>query len=293
MRYWQQSPLARRQRSCRRTPRRGRRPATLLHPEHGQGADLRASATDVAPALTVSDGRSERGVRVVEVAGLIERHHAPQQVAGKAPDETDISPLQASGEQLARSGCPTYPALGVADTPTKKHTITFDQAQITHPENRSRCTPDAPAPALAAQNQLRVATYQVRSSGSHAAAVAAESDVARTLDSNGPWGASAGGTIVAGTPDGRAYPLATKQRSTAWGPDTFVAHALGVRRLTPRECERLMGFPDDWTLVPNYVATLRGKRVSSDTKRYEALGNSVAVPVVEWIGRRLKAVEKS
>ena len=61
------------------------------------------------------------------------------------------------------------------------------------------------------------------------------------------------------------------------------ALAQGVRRLTPRECERLQGFPDDYTLIP-----YRGKP-ASDGPRYKALGNSWAVPVVTWIGARIAA----
>jgi DNA (cytosine-5)-methyltransferase 1 len=59
-----------------------------------------------------------------------------------------------------------------------------------------------------------------------------------------------------------------------------------VRRLTPRECERLQGFPDDYTLIP-----FNG-RPASDSARYKALGNSMAVPVMEWIGERIKRVEE-
>jgi DNA (cytosine-5)-methyltransferase 1 len=58
-----------------------------------------------------------------------------------------------------------------------------------------------------------------------------------------------------------------------------------VRRLTPRECERLQGFPDDYTAVP-----YRGKP-AADGPRYKALGNSMAVPVMRWIGERIAAVE--
>jgi len=54
-----------------------------------------------------------------------------------------------------------------------------------------------------------------------------------------------------------------------------------IRRLTPRECERLQGFPDDYTLIP-----YKGKD-ASDAVRYHALGNSWAVLVVRWIGRRI------
>jgi len=58
-----------------------------------------------------------------------------------------------------------------------------------------------------------------------------------------------------------------------------------VRRLTPVECERLMGFPDDYTAIP-----YRGK-IAADGPRYKALGNSMAVNCMRWIGRRIEMVE--
>lgn len=61
--------------------------------------------------------------------------------------------------------------------------------------------------------------------------------------------------------------------------------ALRVRRLTPRETERLQGFPDDYTAI-----AYRGKPVA-DSPRYRALGNSMAVPVVRWIGQRIQQWE--
>ena len=64
-----------------------------------------------------------------------------------------------------------------------------------------------------------------------------------------------------------------------------VATAMAVRRLTPRECERLQGFPDDYTLV-----TYRNK-LAADGSRYRALGNSMAVPVMRWIGERIAKVD--
>lgn len=64
------------------------------------------------------------------------------------------------------------------------------------------------------------------------------------------------------------------------------ATTMQVRRLTPVECERLQGFPDGYTAVK-----YRGKP-AADGPRYRALGNSMAVPVVRWIGRRIAMVEK-
>ncbi|HII3725751.1 TPA: DNA cytosine methyltransferase, partial [Pasteurella multocida] len=57
-----------------------------------------------------------------------------------------------------------------------------------------------------------------------------------------------------------------------------------VRKLTPRECERLQGFPDDYTKIP-----YRNKSIDEcpDSPRYKAIGNSMAVPVMDWIGLRL------
>ena len=68
-----------------------------------------------------------------------------------------------------------------------------------------------------------------------------------------------------------------------------VAPTMTVRRLTPRECERLQAFPDDYTLIP-----WRKKPADQcpDGPRYKALGNSMAVNCMEWIGRRIDAVEK-
>jgi DNA (cytosine-5)-methyltransferase 1 len=60
-----------------------------------------------------------------------------------------------------------------------------------------------------------------------------------------------------------------------------------VRRLTPRECERLMGFPDDYTRID-----FNGKP-AADSPRYRALGNSMCVNVMRWLGRRIEMVEES
>jgi site-specific DNA-cytosine methylase len=66
--------------------------------------------------------------------------------------------------------------------------------------------------------------------------------------------------------------------------------SMAVRRLTPRECERLQGFNDDHTLIP-----WRNKPADQcpDGPRYKALGNSMAVPCMAWIGKRIDAVEKT
>ncbi len=68
-----------------------------------------------------------------------------------------------------------------------------------------------------------------------------------------------------------------------------VLHLMAIRRLTPKECERLQGFPDDWTKIP-----YRNKEADQcpDGPRYKACGNSMAVPVMRWIGQRIQLIEK-
>jgi site-specific DNA-cytosine methylase len=71
---------------------------------------------------------------------------------------------------------------------------------------------------------------------------------------------------------------------------SVMTSAMAVRRLTPRECERLQAFPDDYTMIP-----WRGKSAADcpDGPRYKALGNSMAVNCMEWIGERIAAYEEA
>ena len=136
--------------------------------------------------------------------------------------------------------------------------------------------------------------------------------------------ANAGGQVAAvifesrylrngrGAPDVVAPPLKAQSGTSGRGDGApLVATSVAVRRLTVRECERLQGFPDDHTLVPNYRAKLRPEDVEDvaqylgvpistvarwgvtpDGPRYKAIGNSMAVPVMRWIGRRIGAVDE-
>jgi site-specific DNA-cytosine methylase len=78
------------------------------------------------------------------------------------------------------------------------------------------------------------------------------------------------------------FPVSTMSK----GSDLHLASSMAVRRLTPVECERLQGFPDNYTdIQPKGKAT-------PDGPRYKALGNSMAVPVMAWIGKRIQEVEQ-
>jgi DNA (cytosine-5)-methyltransferase 1 len=83
------------------------------------------------------------------------------------------------------------------------------------------------------------------------------------------------GPLLKGSPTGGGRPLPA------------IATAMQVRRLTPVECERLQGFPDNYTNIP-----WRKSAESPDGPRYKALGNSMAVPVMRWIGERINKMEQ-
>jgi len=111
--------------------------------------------------------------------------------------------------------------------------------------------------------------------------------------------------------DGTANALLTPNGGRGGIGVGAIATPSAVRRLTPRECERLQGFPDDYTKIPVriYKSRPRSKhfarypdlyatnpdgawtRFAADSPRYSAIGNSMAVPVMRFIGARIKAVE--
>jgi DNA (cytosine-5)-methyltransferase 1 len=89
-----------------------------------------------------------------------------------------------------------------------------------------------------------------------------------------------GGSVMEGPHD-----TANIRAASGGSSRSYIAQPMAVRRLTPRECERLQGFPDDYTLIP-----YRNK-LAADGPRYKAMGNSMAVPVMRWIGRKIDEVD--
>jgi DNA (cytosine-5)-methyltransferase 1 len=100
-------------------------------------------------------------------------------------------------------------------------------------------------------------------------------------------GCEGGGKGYLGQED-QAFTISATQDQQIAQP-IAVLHSMAIRRLTPKECERLQGFPDDWTKVP-----YRNKEADQcpDGPRYKACGNSMAVPVMRWIGQRIQLIEK-
>lgn len=106
--------------------------------------------------------------------------------------------------------------------------------------------------------------YTLDTTGGQAVAIPIQGTVIGRADTSGPQGKGF-------SDDGS--PMFTLDRVSGHG----VATEQTVRRLTPVECERLQGFPDDWTSG------------QADSNRYKQMGNAVAVPVVEWIVSRMVA----
>lgn len=159
--------------------------------------------------------------------------------------------------------------------------VPFDTTQITSPTCRSNPRVGDPCHPLAASAHPPAIAFNSREDP------CSSEDVFGALGSTHPQ-AQAVAFDMRGRDGGSQFegPHDTANLRAASGGSSrsYVAGA-DVRRLTPRECERLQGFEDDYTLVP-----YRG-RMMADGPRYKALGNSMAVPVMRWIGERIAAVE--
>jgi DNA (cytosine-5)-methyltransferase 1 len=149
--------------------------------------------------------------------------------------------------------------------------VPFDTTQITSKENRSQPQPGSAchpltgtghAPAVAAQHPARGAVIPLQYA----------EQATRDQRDNGMGIAHAGA------------PMYTLECTRQHG--VMSESGVTVRRLTPRETERLQGLPDNYTLIP-----YRGKP-AKDGPRYRAIGNSFAVPVVRWIAQRIAKVEQ-
>lgn len=119
---------------------------------------------------------------------------------------------------------------------------------------------------------------------------AREVEIAQPLMAGGPAGGNQGGDfvvqpiVVHGTQDPIiACNLAHTLGRNSGQENALLNSTMAVRRLMPVECERLQGFPDDYTDVPT------GKKRAADGPRYKQLGNSWAVAHARWVGSRINA----
>ena len=138
---------------------------------------------------------------------------------------------------------------------TTSQAVAFDLAQITSKANRSALHPVAPT--MMKDSQLHAVAFDLRGRD--------------------------GGAVPEGPHD-----TANIRAASGGSSRSYIAEQWAVRRLTPMECERLQGFSDEFTRIP-----WRGKEAEScpDGPRYKALGNSMAVNVMRWIGRRIEMAD--
>jgi DNA (cytosine-5)-methyltransferase 1 len=209
-------------------------------------------------------GDWKRAAAVLFERESLSGHPAPSREAGQK-----VAPTVTQGAPFSRTGNDRVEAEAyVPDGPAKCLTSGVEQRYDFETENFPI--------AFGAQNSAQNSAQQGDSVSEH---------VTPTLDkSKTPAVAT---HSVAGT---------MLSRNTSGGFSNSIDHAaagymamqdMQVRRLTPTECERLQGFPDNYTQIP-----YRNKPAEScpDGPRYKAMGNSMAVPVMRWIGERINMV---
>jgi DNA (cytosine-5)-methyltransferase 1 len=210
----------------------------------------RGDMGDVVSALTAQAGETGKGDAAPCVA-----------IVGAVPCEPFA--FKASHFTCGKDGAPSPIAPPLSADADKgdqdtlvcaPRAIVFDPNQITNPSNRSNPVPELCHTLPASATAPIAVAFQDRFRGDdgrgYARAPAVSIEQVGTLETVKQW---------------------------------HVVTRMAVRRLTPRECERLQGFPDDWTAV-----VYRGKG-AADGPRYKALGNSMAVPCMAFLGRRIAA----
>jgi site-specific DNA-cytosine methylase len=155
--------------------------------------------------------------------------------------------------------------------------VAFADRQITSPHNRANPLPGGPAPTLGADSRPHVASVGdevAHALTNHAGRNDVNVDPLIAFAVAGDFSAGEVAQAIRRAGEGNG------------GQPGGVAQGTSVRRLTPRECERLQGFPDD------YTRWRADGREQSDSARYRQLGNAVAVPVARWILGRVVASER-
>lgn len=216
-------------------------------------------------------------------------HHAPDT---KAYVAYAIMPMNSGKDYKARETEVAQPIMAagpVGGNQGGDFIVTpFDTTQISSPHNYSNPQAGDPfhplaagahAPAIAFAQNTRDEVRLIGGDGEIAGALAAQPGMKQT-------------TYVAFSfnEDGTARTFTARHDSSPCadrGPDV-VSQTSAVRRLTPVECERLQGFPDNFTAIP---WKKKSPEQCPDGPRYKALGNSMAVPVMRWIGERIQVVD--
>lgn len=288
--------------------------AALFDPESLRGLDPPSrKAGQGAPAALGADLERDRGTGPEGglIAGTVSSKWA-KGTGGPAGDECYnlvAHSLRGEGHDASEDGTGRGTPLVV---------VPFDTTQITHPANYSNPAPGDPCHPLAAGAHPPCVAFTLKDDGRDAT-----DGVSPTLRAMGHDGshANGGGQVAVAyraSPNKGVYETGDRLDALTTGTDP-TSHIVAipsidgwtVRRLTPRECERLQGFPDDWTRVrmrhyPDQRITAKRPAdmwepdpdggwwlMAADAPRYKAIGNSMAVNAMRWIGTRIALVEEA
>ena len=279
-----------------------RRAAAVLFERHslsGDPAPRREAREDVTHPVAPSLTSSGRGV---ERAG--ETHGQDPVVAVCFGGNRTSGSLDVATSLGAHGGPHGWMDFGSETFVTTP--LPFDTTQVTSAANYSNPQPGDPSHPLTSGGHPPAVAFSIMSMNSGRDYKARQVDVSQPVLAAGPTNGNQGGdfvvqapTICFGSKDHGAdaqEELAPTLRAGGHsgshqngGVMPAISQGSAVRRLTPVECERLQGFPDGFTAIP-----WRGKPADQcpDGPRYKAIGNSMAVPVMAWIGRRIEMVEE-
>lgn len=258
------------------------------------GAELRTD--DRAPTLTVAAGMSGNNQPVV-CAGFKLGNSEQARSIGYQEELSPTLNAECGGNKPAV----VAPAV-----------MAFDTTQITSKENGSQPEFGKPCHTLNANAHVPCVALDmthacdvIRECGEQAPALQARmgtggnqvpltyQDVTGTLSTGAHAGSYNGqdaynDMLVCGENQDVAHTLRAKANCEyREDAETYQVQNMVVRRLTPLECERLQGFPDGWTDIGDYTDSTGKKRKTSDSARYKALGNSIALPFWRWMFGRM------
>lgn len=321
-------------------PNGGGQIAVAFSPKDGLNAHgSLAGSTELALPLKASDHKDMQAIAFKAAHYTRGKDGAPSETAFAlsadadmgdqdnlvlAPFVGDVAPtMQAGGNETG--GVRPYGTTADTCESLVAEPVAFDETQLTHPANHSSPKPGDPChplaagarpPAIAFAFQTRIARND-RGQPEDICPTLNGADAGETSDSRPVVAMQSKSFTVSqnsngfGWIDDVAPTVQTQQPNPEANTFSGVTDGWAVRRLTPRECERLQGFPDDWTLIPygsktaisddrleylrhTYPEITReeAEQLAADAPRYKAIGNSMAVNVMRWIGMRIDFVDK-
>ncbi len=246
-------------------------PAEILFEFEGVRRDIapsREKGQRIAPCVTNGPPFSRTGNERVEAEAMVVGSYTPSSIGGY---REGVGTLRANGGDIG----------GGSENLVAARMVAFGEYSVDGTASSMKARDYKDATDLVAQAiPLNTMTMQGRPSdeGRMGSGIGEPGDPCPTLTKAHSHAVAIAPTLTASNDPSRS------PQSTEVTNQVAAIHSvsMAVRRLTPVECERLQGFPDNYSNIP-----WRGKAEAPDGPRYKALGNSWAVPVVRWIGERI------